>query len=142
MAAKMLGLAPPAPATYPKRFTLPAPADDLARAILLMMNFGPKMGAVGITATMRAAIDAALSLSDEQINAIMEDVQETLARGDELGALQAEHEALKASHNGTKQMLGHVLAKNKAGELVTGNPLAPSAPNALPAPEGDVPAEA
>jgi hypothetical protein len=40
-----------------------------------------------------------------------------------MAALQEEHAALKASHAGKSNMLANVLAKNAAGELVTGSPI-------------------
>ncbi|MBL0219650.1 MAG: hypothetical protein IPQ07_38020 [Myxococcales bacterium] len=110
--------------TYPKRFTLPSPADDLARAILLVQTFGEKIGPDGVIAATKAALDAALSLSDDQLREIMDGVRKMQGLADQHAVLQQEHAALKASHAGTKQMLGHVLAQNKAGRLVQGNPLA------------------
>jgi len=74
LAGQLLGMSVSPVVTYPKRFTLPSPADDLTRAILLLQTFGDKLGPQGITATTRAALDAALSLSDEQLSAIMADV--------------------------------------------------------------------
>lgn len=128
LAAQILGISVEPQVTYPKRFTLPSPADDLARAILLVQTFGEKLGPVGTTAATKAALDAALSLSDDQLGAIMADVRASQGLAEQHAALQQEHATLKASHAGTKQMLSHYIEKNKAGEVVTGNPLAPSAP--------------
>ena len=192
--------------TYPKRFVLPSPADDLARAILLVQTFGDKLGTVGYQAAVRAALDAALALSDEQLATIMDDVRASLNpvasdgsampeeakdpatalngaqvaslleivqqvggrlipretgvalvmaafpldraaaetvmgevgrtfftappqdQQDAMASLQAEHTTLKAAHTGALSMLAQVLERNKRGELVTGNPLAPKEP--------------
>ena len=114
--------------TYPKRFVLPSPADDLARAILLVQTFGDKLGSVGYQAAVRAALDAALALSDEQLAAIMDDVRASAETQDAMASLQAEHATLKAAHTGAQSMLAQVLERNKRGELVTGSPLAPKEP--------------
>lgn len=127
IAAQMLGMAPPVAPTYPKRFTLPSPADDLTRAILFMQTFAKTTGPRGVSAATKAALDAAFVLSDDQIDAIMTDVKALAEQSGELDKLRAAYEELRAQHHGTRQMLTQVLERNKAGELVTGNPLAPSA---------------
>lgn len=75
LAGQLLGVTSAPVITYPKRFTLPSPADDLTRAILLMQTFSSELGAEGRVATIKAAADAALSLSDEQLATIVDEVR-------------------------------------------------------------------
>ena len=132
MAAQILGMTAPPPPTYPKRFTLPSPADDLARAILFMQTFDTRVGPRGVAAATKAAVEAALALSDEQVAAIMTDVNALAEQSGELDKLRAAHEELRAQHHGASQMLAQVLERNRRGELVMGNPLAPDAAPAEP----------
>lgn len=127
IAAQILGKPAPPPPTYPKRFTLPSPADDLTRAILFMQTFAKTTGPRGVAAATKAALDAAFVLSDDQIAAIMTDVKALAEQSGELDKLRAAYEELRAQHHGASQMLTQVLEKNRRGELVTGNPLAPTA---------------
>lgn len=73
--SRLLGIAPPAPPTYPKRFVLPDPASDLSRALLLLTSIGGELGPEGTRAAIRAALDAGLSLSDDQLTAIMDGIK-------------------------------------------------------------------
>lgn len=78
LAAQMLGLTVRPTITYPKRFTLPSPAGDLDRAIKAMAAFGGQLGPSGTEAVIRGAVDAALSLSDEDLNRVMAEVRQRL----------------------------------------------------------------
>jgi hypothetical protein len=61
--------------TYPKRFVLPDAQEDLARAVLLLQTLQGRLGDAGEAAAIRQALDAALSVSDEELNRIMEGVR-------------------------------------------------------------------
>lgn len=75
--------------TYPKRITLPDQSEDLTRALALLA--APiEIGASAKIAAVRQAVDSALALSDEQLAAIVDEI-ERLYMGDleAHGAVQA-----------------------------------------------------
>jgi hypothetical protein len=61
--------------TYPKRFVLPDSAEDLARAITVLTELGKDLGNTGWEATVRQALDAALSLSDSELDTIVAEMR-------------------------------------------------------------------
>lgn len=75
LAAEMLGLAASPSVTYPRRFVLPDAAEDLARATLLLQSFGDRLGVDGVAEATRQALDAALSLDDDQLAALVAEVK-------------------------------------------------------------------
>jgi len=72
LAARILGRDPAVMLTYPKRFVLPDPGQDLARALLLVQGFGASLSTEALAETMRQALDAALSLTPERLAEIVE----------------------------------------------------------------------
>lgn len=70
---------------YPKRYTLPDDSEDLARAVLLLQSFWDNMGTEGRAAVVRQALNAGLSLSDQDVDRIMDEVRATLAQGTQPG---------------------------------------------------------
>lgn len=68
--------------TYPKRFTLPDSSEDLERALSLLREVGSKLGPEGFTLAMRQALDAALSLSDDELGCVLDEVRARLAGPD------------------------------------------------------------
>lgn len=82
--------------TYPKRFTLPDSSEDLERALSLLREVGSKLGPEGFTLAMRQALDAALSLSDDELACVLDEVRARLA-GPDPDRTEAETEAAKGS---------------------------------------------
>lgn len=75
LAARILGkAAPPAP-TYPKSFSLPDAAQDLSRALLALQGVDG-LGPMARRALARQALDAALSLSDEQLAQLVDEMRD------------------------------------------------------------------
>jgi hypothetical protein len=64
---------------YPKRFTLPDESEDLDRAITLLEKLGSKLGPEGTLYAIKQAVSAALSLSDEDLSEVMDEVEAKLA---------------------------------------------------------------
>lgn len=67
--------------SYPKRYTLPDSSEDLARAVLLLQSFWDELGADGKAQVVRQALNAGLSLSDQDVDSIMDEVRLNLASG-------------------------------------------------------------
>lgn len=63
---------------YPKRFTLPDESEDLDRAITLLEKLGSKLGPEGTLYAIKQAVSAALSLSDEDLGEVMDEVEAKL----------------------------------------------------------------
>lgn len=75
LAARILSKpAPPAP-TYPKSFSLPDAAQDLSRALLALQGVDG-LGPMARQALARQVLDAALSLSDEQLSAMVAEMRD------------------------------------------------------------------
>lgn len=66
--------------SYPKRFVLPDLGEDLARAVLLTETWGSQLGQEGTIAVLRQAINAALSLSEDQVNRLIDEIKSKLAQ--------------------------------------------------------------
>lgn len=83
LCARMLGMdagAAAAPTiTYPTRYTLPDSSEDLDRAITLLREVATRLGPEGVIATVRQALDAALSLSEAELERLVEEVRERMA---------------------------------------------------------------
>jgi hypothetical protein len=54
--------------SYPKRYTLPDSSEDLARAVLLLQSFWDELGQDGKAQVVRQALNAGLSLSDQDVD--------------------------------------------------------------------------
>lgn len=74
MCADFIGVTPDYELTYGKRFVLPDSGEDLARAVLLLQTFGTQLGTVGMTALTKQAVDASLTLSEEDLETIVTEV--------------------------------------------------------------------
>jgi len=70
-----MGMAEPAPPVYPRRYTLPEPSADLARAALVIQAIGDSLGAEGRSEVARAILDAGLDLSDERVRELVEEAR-------------------------------------------------------------------
>lgn len=75
IAAEIMGMAEPAPPVYPRRYTLPEPSADLARAALVIQALGDAIGPEGRAEVTRAVLDAGLDLSDERVRELVEEVR-------------------------------------------------------------------
>jgi hypothetical protein len=64
---------------YPKRYVLPDASEDLARAILLLQTLKDDLGPAGAMAAIRQALNASLSVSDEELNKMMDEIRLKLA---------------------------------------------------------------
>jgi hypothetical protein len=73
--ARLLGKPADFAVTYPKRFVLPDSAEDLARALEVLAQLGQDLGDAGWEATVRQALDAALSLSDTDLAVIVAEMK-------------------------------------------------------------------
>jgi hypothetical protein len=79
VASAYLGFAPDeARATYPQRYVVADPSELLAAALTVLDKIGAKLGVEGTLTATRQALDAALSLDDEQLDAILEEVRAKL----------------------------------------------------------------
>lgn len=84
LCARMLGMdagaAAAAPTiTYPTRYTLPDSSEDLDRAITVLREVATRLGPEGVIATVRQALDAALSLSEAELERLVEEVRARMA---------------------------------------------------------------
>lgn len=70
---------------YPKRFVLPDASEDLARAILLLQTIKDDLGPEGTLAAIRQALNASLSLSDEELTRMVDEVRAKLLGGPQGG---------------------------------------------------------
>lgn len=66
--------------TYPKRFVLPSPSEDLDRLIRFVGTFGANLPASATEEVLRQAAEAALRLSDEELAMVMADVRAKFAQ--------------------------------------------------------------
>lgn len=64
--------------TYPDRYVLPDRAEDLAQAVVLVNTFASEMGPSGKIATLRQAVNAALTLSDDDAEKIINEAYSKL----------------------------------------------------------------
>ena len=78
MLAGMLNQPGPTSLTYPRRYTLPDSSEDLARAVLLLQSFWDELGLEGKSQVVRQALNAGLSLSDQDVDTIMAEVRASL----------------------------------------------------------------
>jgi hypothetical protein len=82
--------------TYPKRITLPDPAEDLARA-LTILTAPVEIGAEARSLAVGQAINAALPLTDEQLSSIVEGLRATYGADIDTFAAKQTVERLRAS---------------------------------------------
>lgn len=75
IAAEIMGMAEPPAPVYPRRYTLPEPSADLARAALVIQAIGDSLGAEGRSEVARAILDAGLDLSDERVRELVEEAR-------------------------------------------------------------------
>lgn len=71
--------------TYPKRFTLPDVSEDLARA-LSVLTVSVDLGNEAKLAAIRQMLDAALSLADDELDVILDEIRARLTAGDQVNA--------------------------------------------------------
>lgn len=63
---------------YPQRYVLGDPSELLAAAVMLMQTVGDRLGPRGIGESVRQAVDAALSLDDATLTAVLAEVESKL----------------------------------------------------------------
>lgn len=78
IAAEIMGMAEPAPPVYPRRYTLPEPSADLARAALVIQAIGDTLGGEGRAEVARAVLDAGLDLSDDRVRELVDEIRAVL----------------------------------------------------------------
>lgn len=89
----LAGTDPEAPkVAYPNRYTLPDPSEDLANALAVLKDVPVEIGRTARLAAVRKALEAALSLSDEDMAKALEEVEAVL---DEDAKAFAQHRAVE-----------------------------------------------
>lgn len=76
--AKLCGAREPAKVAYAKRFTLPDATEDLAAALQLLTQSPIELGVEAKVALVRRCLDAVLSLPDEQLTAMVDEIRSML----------------------------------------------------------------
>lgn len=79
LAGAFLAIQQRASVQYGKRFTLPDASEDLDRAVTVLKDVASLLGPGGVEASVRQALSAALSLSDDELAKVMAEVRAKLA---------------------------------------------------------------
>lgn len=74
--------------SYPKRYVLPDAGEDLARAVMVLQTLDTKLGPQAEVAAIRQALDAALSLSDDELEGIVTEIEGKFAQAHTPAAIE------------------------------------------------------